>query len=134
MDFTRENFRISDRKEQIQFDRVEGLLKNSYWASERSAETIFMSIEHSICFSLFCDNVQIGFARVVTDFATVAYICDVIIAPEYRGKGLGKWLVDVLVNDSRWSQKFQFLATNDAHCLYEKFGFSGSHKLMSTKV
>ena len=134
MEHQRENYRISDEREEIQLDKVESLLRASYWASERDLETIKVSIENSICFSLFCSDNQIGFARVVTDYASVAYIADVIIESEYRAKGLGKWLVGIIVNDSRWYSKFQFLATDDAHSLYEQFGFSGSNRLMSTKI
>lgn len=134
MHYENENYRICDDREEVQLDKVELLLRSSYWASERTLETMKLSIENSICFSLFLDNVQIGFARVVTDFASVAYIADLIIYPDHRGKGLGKWMFGVIVNDPRWCSKFQFLVTDDAHGLYEKFGFSGSNKLMSTKI
>lgn len=134
MNYENGNYRISDDRGDIQLNRVESLLRLSYWAKERSLETIKVSIENSICFSLFFEDVQVGFARVVTDFASVAYISDFIIAPDHRGNGLGKWLFGIIKNDSRWCSKFQFLVTDDAHGLYEKFGFSCSHKLMSTDV
>ena len=134
MNYADGNYRISDDRDEVQLDKVESLLKSSYWASERNQETIKISIKNSICFSLFCDGIQVGFARVVTDFASVAYIADLIIHPDHRSTGLGKWLFKIIVNDPRWHSKFQFLATDDAHILYEKFGFSGSHKLMSTKI
>ena len=91
-------------------------------------------IGNSICFSLLHKGEQVGFARVVTDFASVAYIADLIIHPDHRGRGLGKWMFGEITNDPRWSAKFQFLATDDADGLYEQFGFSGSSKLMSTKI
>lgn len=134
MYYENENYRISDNREEIQLDIVESLLRSSYWASERSLETMKVSIENSVCFSLLCDDIQVGFARVVSDFASVAYIADLIIHPDHRSKGIGKWMFGVIVNDPRWCSKFQFLATDDAHGLYEKFGFSGSNKLMSTKI
>jgi len=134
MYYEHDNYLISDDRGEIQIDVVESLLRSSYWASERSLEAIRMSIANSICFSLFCRGVQVGFARVVTDFSSVAYIADLIIHPDHRSKGIGKWMFGVIVNDSRWCSKFQFLATDDAHGLYEKFGFSGSEKLMSTKI
>ena len=134
MQYHNVKYRISDDREDIQLDKVEQLLRSSYWASERSLETIKISIANSVCFSLFFDDVQVGFARVVTDFASVAYIADLIVDPEHRSKGLGKWLTEIIVNDSRWCSKFQFLATDDAHGLYEKYGFSTSDKLMSTKI
>ena len=134
MHYENENYKISDDREEIQLGMVESLLKSSYWASERSLETIELSIKNSVCFSLFCDGIQVGFARVVTDYASVAYIADLIIHPDHRSKGLGKWMFRVIVSDPRWCSKFQFLATDDAHGLYEKFGFSNSKKLMSTKI
>lgn len=125
---------IYDDRKKIQLDAVKSLLKQSYWANDRDIETIQVSINNSICFSLFHQEKQIGFGRVVTDFASVAYISDVIIDSEHRSEGLGKWLVNTIVNDSRWKNKFQLLVTDDAHSLYQMFGFSSSHKLMSTKV
>jgi hypothetical protein len=134
MHYENESYRISDDRNEIQLDIVESLLRSSYWASERSLEAMKVSIKNSVCFSLFCNGIQVGFARVVTDFASVAYIADLIIHPDHRSKDMGKWMFGVIVNDPRWCSKFQFLATDDAHGLYEKFGFSGSNKLMSTKI
>ncbi len=134
MSYENGSYRISDDRKEIQLDKVERLLRSSYWASERPLETIKLSIENSICFSLFFENVQVGFARVVTDFASVAYIADLIIHPDHRAKGIGKWMFGVIHSDSRWYSRFQFLATDDAHSLYQQFGFSGSNKLMSTKI
>lgn len=134
MSYENGNYRISDDRNDVQIDKVEALLRLSYWAKERPLETMMVSIENSICFSLFHKDEQVGFARVVTDFASVAYIADLIIHPDHRGKALGKWMFGEINNDPRWSSKFQFLATDDAHTLYEQFGFSGSSKLMSTKI
>ncbi|NKI19229.1 GNAT family N-acetyltransferase [Spongiibacter sp. KMU-166] len=122
-------YRLSDDRGDVELDVVEALLRSSYWASERSLETMRVSIANSVCFSLFCGDAQVGFARVVTDFASVAYIADLIIHPGHRALGLGTWMFGVIVNDPRWCSKFQFLATDDAHGLYEKFGFSGSTKI-----
>ena len=108
----------------------QALLSFSYWASERTLDVIEKSVEHSECFSLYDGKIQIGFARVVTDYATFGYIADVIVERKYRGQGLGKWLVETVVNDPRWKGKFLLLATDDAHCLYQKFGFKQSSKLM----
>lgn len=132
--FSRGNYYISDDRDEIQLDKVESLLRKSYWANERDLDTIKLSINNSICFSLFYKETQIGFGRVVTDFSSVVYISDVIIASEHRSKGLGKWLVETMVNDSRWKGVFQLLVTDDAHSLYERFGFSSKSQLMSTKV
>ena len=132
--YSKGDYHIHDERNMIQLNKVESMLKSSYWASERDSKTIQTSIDNSVCFSLHHGNNQVGFARVVTDYASVAYIADLIIEPNHRGKGLGKWLMETIVNDSRWINKFQFLVTDDAHKLYEGFGFSGSPKLMSTKI
>ncbi|KZN45075.1 GNAT family N-acetyltransferase [Pseudoalteromonas luteoviolacea] len=134
MQYKKDNYRISDSREDIQLEQVESLLRSSYWASKRDLATIKTSIKNSECFSLFYQEHQVGFARVVTDFATVAYVADLIIHPDHRSQGLGVWLTETIVNDPRWCTKFKFLVTDDAHSLYEKFGFSGSPKLLSTQV
>ena len=130
--YCKDDYIIYDERERVQLDRVAHLLKDTYWASERDLETIKTSIENSVCFSLYHAEEQVGFTRVVTDFATVAYIADVIIDPAHRDKGLGKWLMDVVLNDPRWKDRFQLLVTDDAHTLYERFGFSTSYRLMGT--
>ena len=134
MEYTRDKFIITDDRNKVQINEVHRLLRDSYWASDRDKDTIKTTIENSVCFSLFTNGKQIGFARVVTDFASVAYLADVIIDSYYRRQGLGKWLLETVLNDPRWSSKFKFLATDDAHKLYEKYGFSGSNKLMSTAI
>ncbi len=96
----------------------------SYWAKNIPKETILKSIENSLCFGVFIEHTQIGFARVITDKATFAYLADVFILDEYRGKGLSKWLMEFIHNHPdlqglrRW-----LLATKDAHSLYEQFGW-----------
>jgi hypothetical protein len=90
MKYQNDDYSISDDREAVQLDRVAALLKTSYWANERDLETIKTSINNSICFSLLHHHEQVGFARVVTDMASVAYIADVIIDSSHRGKGLGK--------------------------------------------
>jgi len=132
--YSKGDYCIYDDRDKVQFDEVKSLLKQSYWANDRDLETILTSINNSICFSLFHNEIQVGFGRVVTDFASVAYISDVIIDSKHRSEGLGKWLVDTIINDPRWKNILQLLVTDDAHSLYEQFGFSGSHKLMSTEV
>ena len=132
--YSKGDYHIYDDRNKIQLDQVESLLKKSYWANERNIDTIKVSISNSICFSLFYKGTQIGFGRVVTDFSSVVYISDVIIASEHRSKGLGKWLIETMVYDPRWKGVFQLLVTDDAHTLYEQFGFSSNNQLMSTKV
>ena len=134
MKYEQGDFQIYDEREKVQLESVQTLLKQSYWANERAIDVIQTSIENSVCFSLYKGEEQIGFARVVTDFASVAYLADVIIYEHYRGQGLGKWLTETMVNDPRWKDKFKFLVTDDAHGLYTRLGFKGSEKVMSTEV
>lgn len=117
---------ISDSKEKIQIEEVIRLLRQTYWANSRSRKMIEKSIENSLCFGVYLEenDLQIGFARVITDYATTYYLCDVIIDENYRGNGIGKSLAAHIVNDSRLRPLGGFLATRDAHGLYEKFGFS----------
>ncbi|MGF1866451.1 GNAT family N-acetyltransferase [Enterovibrio norvegicus] len=130
MTYNREGFSISNDENKVDVIRLKALLAGSYWAHDRDIDTIARSIKHSECFSL-CDNDYfVGFARVVTDYSTFAYVADVIVDPDYRGKGLGKWLVDTVVNDARWKGQLMMLATDDAHALYERHGFSNSQKFM----
>jgi predicted GNAT family N-acyltransferase len=130
MIYVRENFTIYDEVDFVDLTKVKELLTTSYWASERALDAIETSVKNSECFSLYDDKNQIGFARVVTDYSTFGYIADVIVNQNCRGKGLGKWLVDIVVNDGRWKGKFLMLATDDAHGLYAKYGFKQSPKLM----
>ncbi|MEP7317455.1 MAG: GNAT family N-acetyltransferase [Panacibacter sp.] len=101
------------------------LTEESYWAKGIPRSTVERSIENSICFGVYCNNEQIGFARVISDKATFAYLGDVFILPAHRGKGLSKWLMKTihahpeLQNLRRW-----WLGTKDAHGLYEQFGWT----------
>ena len=103
---------------------VHEFLTTSYWAKGISRETVKLSLENSLCFGVYVMNAQVGFARLITDRATFAYLADVFILPEYRQRGLAKMLIKEIINHSdlqgirRW-----ILATRDAHSLYRKFGF-----------
>jgi len=100
-------------------------LASSYWAKGIPPATVARSLAHSLCFALLDGDRQVGFARVISDYATIAYLGDVFVLPEYRGKGLSKWLMECVTSCPelqglrRW-----ILATRDAHGLYEKFGFT----------
>ena len=126
-DMASDNALVSRDKALLQVERVLELLSKAYWAEGRPEDVVRKSIDNSICFGVYVEGVQVGFARVITDYATAYYICDVIISETYRGKGLGKKLIDTIVNDDCLKSLFGILATRDAHGLYEKFGF-GSNK------
>ena len=124
MNWQNDDIVVYDTREKVDLDAVHSLLKGSYWAAERSKETIDKSIEHSLCFSMFRDGQQIGFARVVTDFATFSWIADVIVDPQFRGQGLGKFLMRCITEHQAIAATKQSLRTKDAHGLYEQFGFA----------
>jgi N-acetylglutamate synthase-like GNAT family acetyltransferase len=117
-------FIISSDKSMIRIEDVIAMLRKSYWAAARSEEIIIKSIENSFCFGVYHNNKQIGFARMITDYATYAYLCDVIIDEEYRGQGIGKELVGYIMEHPELVDvKSLWLSTSDAHKLYEKYGF-----------
>ena len=99
------------------------LYEESYWAQGRSIETVRKSIEHSLCFGVYAAGQQVGFARVVTDYATFAWLADVFILESHRGLGLSKWLVECIVTHPDLQNLKNFLlATKDAHELYRRYG------------
>jgi GNAT superfamily N-acetyltransferase len=108
-------------------ETVEAFLRQSYWAAERSRERISRTLETSLCFMAFDerDRRAVGFARVVTDYADFAWLCDVFVEPDARGNGLGKWLVEcVLEHPELQGLRRMILATSSAHGLYERYGFT----------
>jgi len=125
-EWQRENFVISTDKARLQPETIQKfLLEESYWAQSRTFEQTLRTIKHSICFGLYLDDRQIGFARVVSDQATFAYLGDVYILDEFRGQGLSKWLMETILSHPdlqglrRW-----LLATRDAHGLYAQYDFT----------
>ena len=121
----RDEFEISDDRSRLDIKVIhEFLTAESYWAVGRNVETVERSIENSLSFGVYKDGAQVGFARVLTDYATFAWIADVFVLNEHRGRGLSKWLMEVILAHPdlqgfrRW-----VLATKDAHDLYRKFGF-----------
>lgn|SRR5690606_16498949 len=124
-EWTRGPYTVTCDRRKVNVPLVAGFLATSYWAAGISAETVARSIENSLCFALLHEDEQIGFARVITDYATIAYVGDVFVLDEYRDRGLGKWLVECVTSHPdlqglrRW-----VLATRDAHELYRRFGFT----------
>lgn len=105
------------------FDFVYKQLAQAYWASTRTQQQIHTAIVNSIPFNLYYEEKQVGFARVITDKAVFAYLADVIIAPEYRGQGLGKWMMSCILTHPDLHGCKVLLETLDAHKLYAQFGF-----------
>jgi GNAT superfamily N-acetyltransferase len=122
---THEGFVISTDPARLDVGAVHGYLSRSYWATGIAKEVVGKSVEESLCFGLYEASRQIGLARVITDKATFAYLCDVYILEDYRGRGLGKWLLSVVRSHPDLQRLRRFvLLTRDAHALYEQFGFS----------
>jgi GNAT superfamily N-acetyltransferase len=153
LEYRRGGFVISTDRERLSLDVVHAFLTNCYWAKGIPREVVARSIEHSLCFGVYDESppfgsaqgrllakearpfggaqgkrgapVQVGFARVISDFATIAYVGDVFVLETHRGRGLGKWLMQcitehpALQNLRRW-----ILTTRDAHGLYSQFGFT----------
>jgi len=105
------------------------LSKESYWAQGRTREEIEKSIENSICFGIYKNEQQIGFARVITDYVVFAWLLDVFVLPEYQGYGAGKMLMASIMEDADLENvKCWRLATADAHGLYQQYGFTPLEK------
>jgi GNAT superfamily N-acetyltransferase len=121
-EYQRGNYIISTDKTRLNLNLIhEFLSQRSYWAQGRSLATVQNSIEHSLCFGVYNDTQQVGFARVVTDYATFAWLCDVFILETHRGKNLGKWLIECVTAHPDLQGLF-VLATRDAHELYRRYG------------
>jgi GNAT superfamily N-acetyltransferase len=126
MECRRGQFAISTDRQRLSLDVVHGFLTNCYWAKGIPREVVARSIEHALCFGIYDGSgAQVGFARVISDLATIAYIGDVFVLETHRGLGLGKWLMQcitrhpALQNLRRW-----ILTTRDAHGLYSQVGFA----------
>ncbi|HEV8285619.1 MAG TPA: GNAT family N-acetyltransferase [Chitinophagaceae bacterium] len=125
MEWKRDDYLISTDKSKIDVKIIHHFLSQSYWAEGIPMEIVERSIEHSLSFGMYYQRKLIGFARVISDFATFAYLADVFILPEERGKGLSKWLMQVIVDHPQLQDLRRFtLATRDAHGLYTQFGFT----------
>jgi GNAT superfamily N-acetyltransferase len=118
-------YRITDAEDAVDLDMVCSFLqKESYWAQGRTRRQMRDAIAGSYCLTLEAPNGRAaGFARVITDWATAYYLCDLFVLPEYRGHGLGKRLVEAVVGHPRLKELNGMLMTADAHSLYEKYGF-----------
>jgi GNAT superfamily N-acetyltransferase len=121
----RDEYLISTNGSLLDLKAVHDFLSTSYWAAGVPESVVRRSIESSLCFGVYRGEKQVGFARVVTDHATFAYLADVFVLEEHRGRGIGKWLVEVVLShpDLRGLRRWM-LATRDAHELYRRYGFA----------
>ena len=122
----RDGFTLSTDKTRLDVDAIHDFLaQSSYWAQGRPREVVVRTIENSLCFGIYDGARQAGFARVVSDFGTFAWVCDVFVIDEYRGRGLGKWLMECIVaHPDLQGLRRILLATRDAHGLYSQYGFT----------
>jgi GNAT superfamily N-acetyltransferase len=139
VEYRQNGFAVSSDPARLDLDVIHGFLTNCYWAKGISRDLVARSIEHSLCFGIYDEGVatpssrktgetrgaQVGFARVISDFATFAYLGDVFVLESHRGRGLGKWLMECITQHPaleglrRW-----ILLTRDAHGLYAQYGFT----------
>jgi GNAT superfamily N-acetyltransferase len=124
--FHKKGFKISTDQSLLDFEIIYSFLDTgSYWAKGIPVATLRKALSNSLCFGVYKEHKQVGLARVITDKATFAYLCDVFVLDDYRGEGLSKWLIQTIYEHPdlkglrRWS-----LATADAHGLYQQFGFT----------
>ena len=116
---------VSTDKNKLDVPFIQNFLKDTYWAKNRTIEALQTSIDNSLCFGIYLNNDQIGFARVITDLVSIAYPMDVFIAKEHERKGYATILLNAVMNEPQLQQiKIWGLATLDAHSLYKKFGFT----------
>ena len=121
---TKDEFIISTDKSKIDIGYVHRFLTQSYWSPGVQVETVKKGMENSLCYGIYNSDMQIGYARMITDRASFAYLCDVFVDEKFRGKGLGKWFMEtILSHPDLQNLRRILLATRDAHTLYEKFGF-----------
>lgn len=121
----RDDYTISADPDRLDLDVIHGFLAQSYWAAEIPREVVARSVANSVALGLYHREAQVGFARVVTDKATFAYLADVFVLPAHRGLGLGKWLMEaMLAHPELQGLRRWLLATADAHGLYQPFGFT----------
>jgi GNAT superfamily N-acetyltransferase len=126
VEYRRDEFMVSTDPDRLDLDMIHGFLTNCYWAKGIPREVVARSIEHALCFGVYDGSgAQVGFARVISDFATIAYVGDVFVLDTHRGRGLGKWLMECIMQHPalqglrRW-----ILTTRDAHAIYAQVGFT----------
>ena len=124
-EYQKDGFFISTDPNKLQPEEIYSYLSKSYWAEKRPKDRVARSLAHSLCFGLYKGGRQIGLARVVTDYSTFAYLCDVYVLEDYQRRGLGKWLISVVMSHPEL-QGFRLwsLLTRDTHELYRWFGFT----------
>ncbi|MBL7890394.1 MAG: GNAT family N-acetyltransferase [Bacteroidia bacterium] len=128
-EYQKEQYLVSSDPSKLDLQVIHGYLSRSYWAEDIPFETVKRSVEHSLCFGVYNGKKQIGFARVISDYTTFAYLADVFILEEERGKGLSKFLMECILKHKELHGLRNFsLMTQDAHSLYARYGFKNIPK------
>ena len=128
-EFRNNEYLISTDQSKLQFDAIHNFLRTTYWSKDIAFEKVKKAAENSFCFGMYHNDKQMGFARIITDYTSFAYLADVYILEEHRGKGLSKWMMKVMLDypDLKELRKWA-LRTADAHSLYSRFGFKSPEK------
>jgi ribosomal protein S18 acetylase RimI-like enzyme len=124
MEWTRDDYILTDDPARADVEAIHGLLKETYWAKTRSREQVALSVARALCFSLFHDGRQVGVARVLTDVGATSYLCDVVIDPGHRDAGVGGWLMQVILEHPDVRRTRMLLITRDAQPFYRRLGFA----------
>jgi len=116
---------VSTDKNKLDVPFLQNFLKDVYWAAGRTIDEVQTTIDSSVCFGIYLNDIQIGFCRVITDYVVFAYVMDVFIDEQHRGKGYSSILIHAMMSEPQLQHvKIWRLATSDAHFLYQKFGFT----------
>jgi GNAT superfamily N-acetyltransferase len=134
MEWTRDEFLITDDTSRVDVARTFDLLAETYWSVRRPPDVVANMVKNSLCLALLRYGEQIGFGRAVTDYTVFSWIADIVIDTRYRRRGLGKWMMTCIATHPGIKHTQMVLQTRDAHSLYEQFGFHQNTALMSTTV
>jgi GNAT superfamily N-acetyltransferase len=125
LEVARGDYSISTDPARLDVDAIHAFLTMAYWSEGIGRDLVARALDGSLCFGLYLGTAQVGLARVVTDRATFAYLCDVYVLPSHRGRGLGEWLIETVMSHPALQGLRRFsLVTKDAQELYRKFGFA----------
>jgi ribosomal protein S18 acetylase RimI-like enzyme len=127
--FERDGYVLTTDRTRIPVDQALELLRTTWWAKELTGERLQRAMENSVCFAVLRDDTIVGFARSVTDLATYAYLCDVVVNPEHGRRGLAQWIVQTWLSHPQLQglRRYSLMST-DAKGLYAKFGFNGEER------
>ena len=127
---TKDNLTISTDPHRLDLEAVCGFMARSYWALNRTRPTIERALRNSLVFGVYEESCMVAMARIVSDYATFAWLCDVFVREDYRGRGIGKWLMEsILAHPELQGLRRWLLATRDAHGLYSQYGYSSLHNI-----